>query len=731
MQLPFQPGLKPTPRFTPGSPNDADTFHRRRALDALLGGINDTSGGPDPRLSPDTIGKAAQRLGGDGNSLVHFMRDLAHIGEALGQSRPAAPSGPAIDEIDKAVKRLFGHAAQADGQTHDAVAGIARHLIDQGRALGHYGDDGHQQLLQQARSHADQSHASLIYRTLPPDGGAEALHREWQAAGLDQRISPDLARRLAAQAEARAATNPMRLAAEARAAQQATWTKQRTTALDLALGLANGSNGPEDIAAAYADGTLAESDRAHLMAQYTDRHTRAQQAWDQVQRVDGALNGTAPPLDLSRPEDVQAALSHARHLAPLLKGREALVGDLLRQLVNIPSAENVTSDDLIRLLPAPATPRFAEEGNPPVTLLAQTNSPAPTAGPATPTPTLSPAPESGLHLPKELAAGLPMLARLAPGAALPTLARLAPALALEGGLGTTAGLLGALAAPEVAAALGVGLTAYQLMQHFGQNRQSMLDDTKGKAAPDDATGSITTTPALPPQLPNTEGLIPPILAPDHKAASPEPPPELPNKTENIPEKPDARDLVEVLPNQYDELGKACIVEDRRGSPETQQFNTEIRKAVQGLLQKRDDHPGTHIGGGYKDARPDNPNATPEPKRETYIGPKVEGPTIKGGSFLDITVESKDGRTIHINTVDTLADGRTLSLREDQAARRIAGNKSPSDLFITIAKPKLGQAYDMDKMTTVLDRVINGRLDLKNPADIQRLTADLHGLSSAP
>ena len=95
MQLPFQPGLNPTP----GSSNDADTFHRRRAFEALLGGINDTSGGSDPRLSHKTIAKAAQRLGGDGNSLVHFMRDLAHIGEALGEPRTANPWVPAIDDI--------------------------------------------------------------------------------------------------------------------------------------------------------------------------------------------------------------------------------------------------------------------------------------------------------------------------------------------------------------------------------------------------------------------------------------------------------------------------------------------------------------------------------------------------------------------------------------------------------------------------------------------------------
>ena len=83
MTLPFQPGLDPTPGFAPGTPYDPDTFHRQRAFEALLGGINDTSGGPDPRLSHETIARAAQKLGGDGYSLGHFMRDLAQIGEAL------------------------------------------------------------------------------------------------------------------------------------------------------------------------------------------------------------------------------------------------------------------------------------------------------------------------------------------------------------------------------------------------------------------------------------------------------------------------------------------------------------------------------------------------------------------------------------------------------------------------------------------------------------------------
>lgn len=701
MTLPFQRGLDPTP----GSSKDADAVHRRRAFEALLGGINDTSGGPDPRLSPDTIGKAAQGLGGDGNSLGHFMRDLARIGEALGQPRPANPWGPAIDEIDKAVGRLFGHAGQADGQAHGAVAGVARELIDRGRDLGHYGEDGHQQLLQRARSHADHSHASLIYRTLPPEGGAEALLQEWRVAGLDQRLNPDLARRLAAQADARAAANPLRLAAEARTAQQATWTKQRTTALDLALGLAKGSTGPEDIAAAFADGTLAEADRAHLMAQYTDHHTRAQKAWEQVQRVEGALNGTAPPLDLSHPEDLEAALAHAAHLAPLLKGRETLVDDLLQRLPYIPNPENGTSGDLIRLLPAPALPHGSESGQTDFTLLAQTNTPTPPAEGATPPPAPTPAPDGGFHLPKELAAALPFFIRLAP--------------ALKGGFAGPVGL-------------AASLTGSLLMQHFAARNRAVVGDDTGMAAPGDATGSITSTPALPPQLPNTEALIPPVLPPDHKPASPEPPPELPNKTENIPEKPDARDLIEVLPNQYDDLGNAMqVVENRRGSPETQQFNTKIRETVQDVLQASDNHPGFHVGGGYKDPPPDNPTANQEPMEETHIRPHPQGPTIKGGSFTDITVKSKGGRTIHINTVDTLADGRTLSLREDQAARRIAGNKAQSDLFITIAKPKPGQVYDMDKVKAFLDAVINDKIDISNPAEVDRLIANLHGLFKAP
>ncbi len=59
---------------------------------------------------------------------------------------------------------------------------------------------------------------------------------------------------------------------------------------------------------------------------------------------------------------------------------------------------------------------------------------------------------------------------------------------------------------------------------------------------------------------------------------------------------------------------------------------------------------------------------------------------RGGTFVDITVRTQDGRTVRIQTVDTLADGVTPTPREAAAAARIRA-QFPGDELRLVPKPK--------------------------------------------
>lgn len=71
-------------------------------------------------------------------------------------------------------------------------------------------------------------------------------------------------------------------------------------------------------------------------------------------------------------------------------------------------------------------------------------------------------------------------------------------------------------------------------------------------------------------------------------------------------------------------------------------------------------------------------------REEYL-PPVGGGRF-GGSYPDITA-TKNGRTLRINTVDTYADGVTLTKREGRNAARIRTQQKPGDHLVTIPKPR--------------------------------------------
>src|SRR5262249_10776076 len=68
--------------------------------------------------------------------------------------------------------------------------------------------------------------------------------------------------------------------------------------------------------------------------------------------------------------------------------------------------------------------------------------------------------------------------------------------------------------------------------------------------------------------------------------------------------------------------------------------------------------------------------------EEYI--RGAGPGAKGSAYVDITA-TKNGRTLRINTVDTLADGVTPTGREQTNAARIRRLR-PDDHLLLVPKP---------------------------------------------
>jgi hypothetical protein len=73
-------------------------------------------------------------------------------------------------------------------------------------------------------------------------------------------------------------------------------------------------------------------------------------------------------------------------------------------------------------------------------------------------------------------------------------------------------------------------------------------------------------------------------------------------------------------------------------------------------------------------------------KEEYI--KGKGPGTTGGTFVDITAEDPNtGRTVRVQTVDTLADGETPTSREQDAIRRIL-QACPNDELRIIPKRKM-------------------------------------------
>lgn len=227
-----------------------------------------------------------------------------------------------------------------------------------------------------------------------------------------------------------------------------------------------------------------------------------------------------------------------------------------------------------------------------------------------------------------------------------------------------------------------------------------------------------------PSKPGTNGTTLPNIPPDPQklgGGKTEFPPEDPDKNDGItkgrPTEPARNDptvfpvpknpenLIEVFPDQRDELNVPIIIE-RRGSEPIREYNARLKRAFETL--------GNMLGiniihiGGSRDAEG---NEIPE----TYLKNKETGGR-KGSSFPDITLEFRGAKLtfrIHINTMDKLVDGVTPSAREQRGAERLSINMEDDAALIEIQKPGANETVDFD---VVIERYKETFQNMKDYAD---------------
>ena len=170
----------------------------------------------------------------------------------------------------------------------------------------------------------------------------------------------------------------------------------------------------------------------------------------------------------------------------------------------------------------------------------------------------------------------------------------------------------------------------------------------------------------------------------------------------MPENPE--NLVVILPGRSDTPAPPLIVE-RKGNESTRAFNAQLARLIEKLAGKiglRIEH----IGGSR--------DADGLEVGETHLKNRDTG-SRKGGNFIDITFITSGLRKIRIfiNTVDTHADGKTLSAREERAAQQILINKEEDAILITIPKPGANETVDIDALEDLIEPLIRKLKDLSD------------------
>lgn len=171
------------------------------------------------------------------------------------------------------------------------------------------------------------------------------------------------------------------------------------------------------------------------------------------------------------------------------------------------------------------------------------------------------------------------------------------------------------------------------------------------------------------------------------------PPDLDDLLTQIPPTPgftlaDKDDIVEIFPDQREEIPPILIVESYPGNPHTVDGNKVVKEFMESLIQEL----GLRSRIVFR-------------KYETYL-PNWRTKGNNGSNATDFSfVDEETGCTIHVNTVDTLKNQISPDSREYEAELRILDNKEICDMLVLIPKAKANQIYNLEALRAYLEPII--------------------------
>ena len=193
---------------------------------------------------------------------------------------------------------------------------------------------------------------------------------------------------------------------------------------------------------------------------------------------------------------------------------------------------------------------------------------------------------------------------------------------------------------------------------------------------------------------------PPMVGPDPdnarrkpgSTAHTSPPPKMPTKTV-LPQRtpPGLRDSILINPDQRDELRIPIWVENRKGSPATQELNNRAGAILTKKARKIfPDGKVTHIGGG----------AEPEEYIQNRDRSDTKPRTTHGSSYPDYTIEIEhrgEKFIIHVDTYTSKRRDKSPVAREDRQFNRLRYNEIRRTFFLRIPKPQKGRDIAWPKL----------------------------------
>ena len=266
----------------------------------------------------------------------------------------------------------------------------------------------------------------------------------------------------------------------------------------------------------------------------------------------------------------------------------------------------------------------------------------------------------------------------------------------------------------IGAALGTGEAGRQAHQKAGQ-RSGQDEESEGQTAKPQISPFMTPAPPIETKVQNIPPTAPEMTEP---LVTPIPDPIWDQIPEGIPGfGPEDKPYIEVFPDQSGEIPQIVILENRRGTPRTQDFNTDIARDVDAIGQ--DERIGVTHKGGARTEKGQNVG-------EHYERPP--GGRRSGGTYIDVTHQStRTGRYIHIQSIDTWADGETPTARETRNNLRALVNKRTGDLLILVPKPKEGETFDHEVLKKFLRPYIQeiDRPHTNKDTEVKGMTDDWH------